>query len=46
MIEPLRRDYQAMAGMVFGGVPDFDALLVNIEDLEHRLNQTHRQGIR
>jgi hypothetical protein len=44
MIEPLRRDYHAMAGMVFGGVPDFDVLLAAIGDLEGRINQAGRDG--
>jgi hypothetical protein len=44
MIEPLRRDYQAMAGMVFGGIPDFDAMLLEIQNLEHRLNQPRQRS--
>lgn len=38
MIADLRRDYDAMAGMIFGEVPAFDAVLASIDDLEHRLN--------
>lgn len=44
MIEPLRRDYQAMAGMVFGDIPDFDAMLSEVQNLEHRLNQPRRRS--
>lgn len=39
MIDPLRRDYQAMAGMVFGDVPDFNVLLAAVRDLERDLNE-------
>jgi hypothetical protein len=38
MIDALRRDYEAMAGMVFGELPSFDDVLVSIAELEARLN--------
>lgn len=39
MIADLRRDYGAMAGMIFGNVPDFDAILESVEKLQHTLNK-------
>jgi hypothetical protein len=38
MREPLRRDFVAMAGMIFGNPPDFDGVLAAIAALEARLN--------
>lgn len=38
MLDVLRRDYEAMAGMVFGPIPPMDAVLASISDLEHILN--------
>lgn len=38
MIADLRRDYDAMTGMIFGEVPGFDAVLASVDDLERRLN--------
>lgn len=38
MIDTLRRDYEAMAGMVFSEVPSFDDALATVADLEHRIN--------
>jgi hypothetical protein len=38
MREPLRRDFEAMAGMIFGNPPDFDSVLSAIAALEARLN--------
>jgi hypothetical protein len=38
MIADLRRDFAAMAGMIFGEVPEFDAVLASVEALERRLN--------
>ena len=37
MLSGLRRDYVAMAGMVFGPVPTFDAVMASIRLLESRL---------
>ncbi|MBZ9646289.1 nucleotidyl transferase AbiEii/AbiGii toxin family protein [Sphingobium sp. 3R8] len=39
MIADLRRDYGAMAGMIFGDVPDFDAVLATVETLQRSLNE-------
>lgn len=39
MITDLRRDYAAMAGMIFGDVPDFDAILATVETLQRSLNE-------
>jgi hypothetical protein len=44
MIEPLRKDYEAMAGMVFGTLPDFNTLLAEIQSLQNRLNRPRRKG--
>jgi hypothetical protein len=38
MVESLRTDYQAMAGMIFGVVPDFNAVLAAITTLEQPIN--------
>lgn len=38
MIADLRRDYAAMAGMIFGDVPDFDAILATVDTLQRSLN--------
>jgi hypothetical protein len=38
MVEPLRRDYGAMQGMVFGAPPAFEAVMQSVADLEARLN--------
>lgn len=37
MIDPLRRDYMNMAGMIFGAAPQFDAIMTSITDLQVRL---------
>jgi hypothetical protein len=39
MLEILRRDYEAMAGMVFGPIPPIDAVLLAISDLERLINK-------
>lgn len=38
MLTDLRRDYDAMAGMIFGPIPQIDAVVAAITDLERRLN--------
>lgn len=38
MVAELRRDYGAMATMIFGAVPRFDDVIATIRDLEGRLN--------
>ncbi len=38
MLADLRRDYQAMSGMVFGPIPTVDAVVTAIAELERRLN--------
>lgn len=38
MLGPLRRDYDAMTGMIFGEVPRFDDVIASIKDLESRTN--------
>jgi hypothetical protein len=35
----LQRDYQAMAGMIFEGVPPFEDILVSLSKLEKSLNR-------
>ncbi len=42
MLELLRRDYQAMAVMIFGEVPAFDTIMGHITDLEASLNHEAR----
>lgn len=39
MIDDLRRDYAAMAGMIFGEVPDFDEVLETVDQLQRSLNR-------
>jgi len=38
MLDPLRRDYEAMAAMIFGEVPSFETVLESVERAEERLN--------
>jgi hypothetical protein len=38
MRDPLRRDYIAMTGMIFGDAPTFEAVMASIDELEARLN--------
>lgn len=39
MANALKRDYQAMAGMIFGDVPDFATVIDAIQQLENKINQ-------
>jgi hypothetical protein len=39
MLDALRRDYDAMAGMIIGSVPRFEDVIASIASLEERLNQ-------
>ncbi len=39
MLDALRRDYEAMAGMIIGRVPRFDDVMVSITSLEEILNE-------
>ena len=39
MLADLRRDYEAMSGMVFGPIPNVDEVVDTIAELEERLNQ-------
>lgn len=34
----LRADYVAMTGMIFGDVPQLDAVLASVEEVERRVN--------
>lgn len=38
MYDELRRDYTAMAGMIFGDAPPFDAIIESVVSLEHTIN--------
>ncbi|MBK8839854.1 MAG: nucleotidyl transferase AbiEii/AbiGii toxin family protein [Hyphomonadaceae bacterium] len=38
MKEPLKADYVAMAGMIFGEAPDLDAVLASVTNLQEQLN--------
>ena len=42
MRDALARDYMAMSGMVFGAVPELDAVLVSVEKLERTINRKRR----
>ena len=39
MLDPLRRDYEAMAVMIFGEVPSFNMVLDSVAQAEEKLNQ-------
>lgn len=41
MVDELKRDYQAMVGMIFGDVPDFSNVLNSIVELETQINAAH-----
>ena len=41
MLADLRRDYEAMSGMVFGPIPSVDQVVAAIAELEQRLNRGH-----
>jgi hypothetical protein len=41
MLADLRRDYEAMSGMVFGPIPQVDEVVLAIAELEERLNKEH-----
>jgi hypothetical protein len=41
MLADLRRDYEAMSGMVFGPIPNVDEVIAAIAELEERLNRGH-----
>jgi hypothetical protein len=38
MVTPLAKDYQAMATMIFGNIPSFDAVLDSVAQAEALLN--------
>ena len=38
MVDELKRDYQAMTGMIFGDVPEFATVLNSIKNLETEIN--------
>jgi hypothetical protein len=38
MLDPLRKDYEAMATMIFGEVPSFEAVLESVARAEEQLN--------
>lgn len=40
MMAPLRADYAAMSGMIFGDQPPFETVIAEIERLEEALNKT------
>ena len=46
MLADLRRDYEAMSGMVFGPIPSVDQVVAAIAELEQRLNIDFRQSPR
>lgn len=41
MLADLRRDYEAMSGMVFGPIPNVDEVVAAIAELDQRLNRGH-----
>jgi hypothetical protein len=38
MLDPLRKDYEAMAGMIFGQVPSFETVLESVAKAEELIN--------
>jgi hypothetical protein len=42
MMDALRRDYDAMAGMIIGPVPRFEDVIASITAIEERLNGNHQ----
>ena len=44
MLAALRADYEHMAGMIFGPVPDFEAVIRSVESFETAVNQAGRPG--
>ncbi len=44
MVDDLRRDYEAMSGMIFGEIPPIDNVLIAVATLEERLNATTEPG--
>jgi hypothetical protein len=44
MLDALRRDYEAMSGMIFGGVPPFEDVMAAIHRLEVDLNPASRSS--
>ncbi|MDE0239685.1 MAG: nucleotidyl transferase AbiEii/AbiGii toxin family protein [bacterium] len=45
MHDDLRRDYRAMAGMIFGKAPGFEAIITAVADLETALNAPPEDGV-
>jgi len=45
MVDALRRDYVAMAAMIFGPTPDFDQVLESVAGLEIFLNATNEEAV-
>ena len=41
MLADLRKDYEAMSGMIFGLIPTVDAVVDAIAELEQRINRRH-----
>jgi hypothetical protein len=38
ILTDLRRDYERMAGMIIGAVPEFDEVIQSVRELERRMN--------
>jgi len=45
MLAALRRDYERMAGMIFGPMPDFDTVIRSIESFEAAAYQAIIPGV-
>jgi hypothetical protein len=45
MLDALRGDYERMAGMIFGPVPDFEAVIRSINSFETAVNQAGRPTV-
>jgi hypothetical protein len=44
MRDALRRDYEAMSGMIIGRAPAFEDVIASIASLEKRLNESSQKS--
>jgi hypothetical protein len=45
MLANLRTDYAAMAGMIFGRIPEFDEIATSIGTFEDRINNVQKNEV-
>ena len=44
MLEPLRRDYENTAPMIFGRAPTFHEIMISVSQIDAAVNQIPREG--